>query len=291
MRRFSQEFSIERMASALGVSRSGYYAWVKNSQRSAKGYRKEFDQLVRSIFDRSKQRYGSVRITQELRLQGIPCGRHCVNRSMRRQKLRARSVRTYVPTTDSNHLYRVAENLLNREFHVEVPDRVWVSDITYLPCRNGWLYLVVFLDLFSRKVIGWHVSHSLKHETVLAAFHRAIRRRGPVAGLVVHSDRGVQYCCDGFRNEMQLHGVRQSMSRKGNCWDNAVMESFFATLKKEFPDRQVFSHLADAERYLFEYIEIDYNNHHRHSTLAFRTPIEMEQHYWDSIQEETRNVA
>jgi len=270
------EFPLERMSTVLGVSCSGYYAWLSRamSARAKRGLL--FDVQVSKIFKDTKRRYGRRRLQKALRKNGIMCTHKRVAASMRRQELVVRPRRKYIATTDSRHSYRVAPNLLERNFTAPAPNRVWTSDITYLPSKIGWLYLVVFLDLFSRMIVGWKVSTSLCHEPVLAAFTRAAKNRRISAGLIMHSDRGIQYCCEGFRKGIAPYHVEQSMSRKGDCWDNAVTESFFSTLKKEMPSDLVFADLASAERYLFEYIEIDYNLQRLHSTLGYRTPHEYE---------------
>lgn len=275
---YHDRFPVKMMARVLGVSCSGYYAWRNRGTSDREKDRIEFDAIVNRAFHREKRRSGRNRLTAVLRRQGIPCGRKRVARSLARQKLRIRRVRKYVTTTDSRHKYAVAPNLLNREFTTEKPNLVWVTDITYLPCKAGWLYLVIFLDLFSRRIVGWSVGHSLRHEPVILAFDRAIERRHPARGLIVHSDRGIQYCCTGFTEHMRIHGVRQSMSRKGDCWDNAVAESFFASLKKDLAsiDITTFETKEHAERVLFEYIEVDYNRHRLHSTLGYLTPVEFE---------------
>ena len=291
MKQHCDEFPVERMAKVLEVSRSGYYAWLKNGESLFRLKQAAFDTKLKKVFMDRKGRFGRRRMSAELRKQGLDCSLHRVARSMKRQGLRGRQSRKFIATTDSKHSHGVSENLLNRVFDVEKPNQVWVTDITYLPSKNGWLYLVVFIDLFGRKVVGWHVSHSLKHQAVLRAFGRAVRSRGPIRGLIIHSDRGIQYCCDGFRDTMHLYGVKQSMSRKGDCWDNAVAESFFATLKKELPRGTIFEDLAEAERYLFEYIEIEYNRHHPHSTFGYMTPDAYEQQYQDAISSRQAEVA
>ena len=283
MRAHRDEFSVERMASVLDVSRPGYYSWLTRGITAAERDRMTFDSRIAERFNACKKRYGCRRLTVDLHKQGQDCSVNRVARSMKRQGLQARRARKFIATRDSKHSDAISDNSLNRDFHVDEPNRVWVSDITYLRSNSGWLYLAVFLDLVSRTIVGWHVSTSLRHESVLVAFRRAVGQRGPVHGLIVHSDRGVQYCCDGFREVMCEHGVLQSMSRKGDCWDNAVAESFFATLKKELPAGMTFSNLAEAEQYLFEYIEVDYHRHHPHSTLGFQTPAEFEHQYWAKI--------
>lgn len=280
MRTNQKDFPVERMAQVLGVSRAGYYAWLRRKPSSREQEQTFFDTEVRAEFEKSKRRYGSIRITRALHRRGRSCDRKRVARSLKRQGLRARRSRKFVATTDSRHSFPVAQNLLGRNFEADAPNQKWVSDITYLPCLQGWLYLAVFIDLFSRRVVGWRVSHSLKHDMVLAAFYRAIGARGPVHGLILHSDRGVQYCCGGFTGAMKLHGVVQSMSRKGDCWDNAIAESFFAILKREMLGDYVFVDLADAQQRLFEFIEAEYNRQRLHSAIGYVPPVEFEEVRW-----------
>ncbi|MFH0918931.1 MAG: IS3 family transposase, partial [Fibrobacterota bacterium] len=228
MKRYRDEFSVKRMAKVLGVSRAGFYAWLKRKPSLRQQETAAFDAEVKTEFEKSRKCYGRERLTEALHRRGRSCGRKRVSRSLQRQRLRAKQPKKFIATTDSKHSFPVAQNLLAREFHAERPNQKLVSDITYLPCRQGWLYLAVIIDLYSRRVVGWCVSHSLKHNTVLTAFYRATRELGSVRGTILHSDRGVQYCCTGFTAAMALFGIVQSMSRKGNCWDNAVAESFFS---------------------------------------------------------------
>ncbi len=191
---------------------------------------------------------------------------------MHRQALRSKVRRKFVVTTDTKHDLKASPNLLNRDFETDCPDKVWVSDITYLPSRAGWLFLAVFIDLFSRRVVGWCVCTSLGHETVLTALSRAVWQRRPDPGLMIHSDRGIQYCCEGFRQTIHTHQVVQSMSRKGNCWDNAAAESFFRSLKTEWLYHVDLIYLDHAQRELFEYIERFYNNQRLHAYLDYVSP-------------------
>ncbi|NIP55503.1 MAG: IS3 family transposase, partial [Phycisphaerae bacterium] len=184
--------------------------------------------------------------------------------------------RKYRVTTDSKHHFPVAPNLLERNFTAAVPDKVWVSDITYLATRTGWLYLTVIIDLFSRMVVGWALSSSLSHEMVVTALKRAIKNRRPGDGLIFHSDRGVQYACTDFRKELQKHHIVQSMSRKGDCWDNAVAESFFGIMKTELVYHEQYAGHQDTLHSIFEYIEAFYNRERRHSTLGYLCPVEYE---------------
>jgi len=274
------EFPVELMARVLEVSRTGFYAWLKHQPGPRQEERSRFDAEVLAEFEKAKKCYGSIRIMEALHKRGRSCNRKRVTRSLKRQGLRARPPRKYVVTTDSKHSFPIVPNLLERNFSADYPDLKYVSDITYLPCLQGWLYLVVFIDLFSRRVVGWYVSHSLKHDTVLAAFYRAVGLRGSLRGLILHSDRGVQYCCGGFTDVMRLNGVVQSMSRKGDCWDNAVAESFFANLKREMLGNYVFFDLEDAQRRLFEFIEVFYNRQRLHSALGYVSPVEFEELRW-----------
>jgi transposase InsO family protein len=264
------------MCRVLEVSRSGYYRWLKRkpSQRAIDNQR--LDAEIREIYDGSKGRYGSPKITQELQDRGRRVGKNRVAKRMRHTGLRSKIRRKYRVTTDSKHHFAVSPNLLERNFTAEAPDRVWVSDITYLATRTGWLYLTVIIDLFSRLVVGWALSSSLSHEMVVTALKRAIRRRRPGKGLVFHSDRGVQYACNDFRKELGKYEFIQSMSRKGDCWDNAVAESFFGIMKTELVYHERYEGHQDTLCSIFEYIEVFYNRQRRHSTLEYLCPAEYE---------------
>jgi putative transposase len=277
MRDHSSEYSVQKMAKAFKVSRSGYYKFLAGAESLHKQNQSAFDAEVKSVFESSKERYGSVRIGEELVKRGYGRNRKRVAKSMRRQDLRSKVCRKFrVTTTDSEHDCPVAPNIVNREFSAESPNRVWVSDITYLPCRSGWLYLTVVIDLFSRLVVGWSLSTSLKAEGTIEALRRAIWQRRPAKGLIFHSDRGIQYCCEAFRSVLQSNHVIQSMSRKGNCWDNAVSESFFKSLKTELVYHIVLIDEHHARHVLFEYIELFYNRQRLHSSLGYVSPAEYE---------------
>jgi putative transposase len=269
-------FSVERMAKVLDVSKSGYYVWLSRPESRWSKERRALDVLVKAAYETSKGRYGNRKVHRELERQGHPCSRSRVAASMRRQGLRSKVRRKFVVTTDTNHDLKAAANLLNRDFNADCPNTVWTSDITYLRSRGGWLFLVVFLDLFSRRVVGWNVSTSLGHEMVLGALSRAVWHRRPERGLVIHSDRGIQYCCKGFREAIDQHHFVQSMSRKGDCWDNAVTESFFRSLKTEWLYHVELEDLEHAQQELFEYIELFYNNQRLHASLDYVSPAEFE---------------
>ena len=276
MRDHRWEHSVERMAKVLGVSKSGYYAWLSRPESNRTRERRRLDARVRAAFEAHKGRSGSIKVTRYLVGRGYRCGRTQVALSMRRQGLRSKAARKFRVTTDSSHTLAPAPNLLNRNFVADTPNTVWASDITYLPSKAGWLYLAVIIDLFSRRIVGWSVSTSLRHEMVLKALSRAVRARRPPKGLVFHSDLGIQYCCGGFRQQIAEHEFVQSMSRKGNCWDNAVAESLFRSLKTEWAYHVELRDLEHARSELFEYIEVFYNNQRLHATLDYVSPANYE---------------
>lgn len=235
--------------------------------------RTELLQRIIEIFEASRQTYGCPRIYDQLRAEGYRCGKNTVERLMREHNIRPKTKRKFKATTNSQHDLPIAPNVLERQFVTEEPDEVWVSDITYIPTTQGWLYLCVFIDLYSRMVVGWSMSANMKADIVLDAFRMGVERRGR-APVVAHSDRGSQYASDLFRSELALHDCIQSMSRRGDCWDNAVAESFFATLKTELIFHESFVSRIHASTAVFEHIEIFYNKQRRHSALGYLTPEE-----------------
>lgn len=274
-----QEFPVGLMCRVLQVSRSGFYAWVRRGPSARARQEEKLRAAVRRVFRENHGRYGSPRVWRELRAQGIRASERRVERLMREEGLRARARRRFVGTTDSRHEERVAANELDRRFAVEAaegPDRVWVSDITYLWTAEGWLYLAVVLDLATRRVVGWGMGTTLETSLVLRALRMALRRRRPPAGLLHHSDRGCQYASAAYRAALAAAGIRASMSRAGDCWDNAVAESFFATLKWELVRRCRWATRAEARSAVFEYIEAWYNRRRRHSSLGYVSPAEYE---------------
>src|SRR4051794_6126816 len=261
------------MCDALSVSPSGFYAWRSRPEGPRKIANRELLANIRRVQADHRGRHGAPRIHAELRAEGQSVSRKRVERVMRRHGIRAHTPRRYrVCTTDSNHSFPVAANLLDRNFTAEKPDQVWLADITYIPTGEGWLYLAVILDLFSRKVVGWAMRDHMRAELTIAALTMAIQRRRPGPGLIHHSDRGSQYAAGDYRKILQGAAITQSMSRKANCWDNAPMESFFGTLKTElvhqgnYPDREA------ARRDLFAYIEGYYNRRRIHSAIGYITP-------------------
>lgn len=272
-----QQYSVTALCHALDLTRSGYYAW-RNRPVSRRVYENERLMAEMQVIHRQyKGRYGSPRMTAELRSRGLPCGEHRVARLMRQSGIRAKAPRRFRVTTDSQHRLPVAPNLLNRSFAVARPNEVWASDITCVWTTEGWLYVAVILDLHSRLVVGWSTGSRRDTGLVLLALDRAIRRRRLETSVLHHSDRGSEYASEAYQQYLARHGITCSMSRKGNCWDNAVVESFMATLKKESIHGQRFETRQAAQVALFEYIEVFYNRVRRHSTLGQLSPVEFEQ--------------
>jgi transposase InsO family protein len=271
---------ITTMCRVLEVSKAGYYAWRARPLCARVREDRRLTERIRAIQHQVKQRYGSPRVRRELRALGFTCGKNRVNRLMREAGVPAKSAPTYRGTTQSDHQEPIAPNVVAQQFtlarHPRV-DQTWAADITYIPTGEGWLYLAVVLDLASRRVVGWALRTRLDQELALAALRMALLHRGARGG-VHHSDRGVQYASHAYQQLLHEAGFRASMSRRGNCWDNAVVESFFATLTKELLIDGVFQTRAQASRELVAFIEIWYNRQRRHSTLGYRTPVEFEEH-------------
>jgi putative transposase len=277
MKQYRSLFPVQKMAHVLRVSTSGYYRWCKHPMRPRAQEDLRLDLEIRSIYQTHKGRYGSPRITRELREgRHWRVGHNRVVRRMHQLGLRAITRRKYKVTTNSKHSLPLVENRLNRRFMVGGPNQVWVGDITYIPAGTRWMYLAVFIDLYSRTVVGWALSESLDHAFVLRALLMAIIRRRPPKGLMIHTDRGVQYCCTAFRQATAQWHFIQSMSRKGDCWDNAVAESFFHTLKTELIYPENLKTKEEIEKAVFEYIEIYFNRQRRHSSIQYKTPEEFE---------------
>jgi putative transposase len=271
-----REHRVGKMAANLGVTRSGFYAWEHRGDSPRRREDQRLRELIKGIQEETKYRYGSPRMTKELSRQGHEVGHNRVARLMREGQLGARPRKAYRVTTKSNHKHPVAENLLQRNFSVSGANRVWVSDITYIATAEGWLYLCVMLDLYSRRVVGWSMGRGLGVQLVTEALLMALLHRRPLRGLLLHSDRGVQYCAKAFRDLATRAGVVQSMSRKGDCWDNACAETFFASLKTELIGAHIFVTREQARREIFEYMEVFYNRRRLHSYLGYLTPMEFE---------------
>jgi len=275
MQQHKEQYKIAKMAKVFRISRSGYYDWILRNPSKHDQDDIALSEIIEKIFKKHRSRYGSPRIFEELKSLGWRVGRKRVERLMREQKLWSRPRQKWTTTTDSNHEFSVADNILDRNFTAEAAGEKWVSDICYLRTNSGWLYLTIILDLWDRKVIGWSISKDLKSKSVCAALEMAVGNRLPREGLIFHSDRGVQYCSDNFIKTLKrlCPRVRQSMSRKGNCWDNACAESFFKTLKVELDYLNGnYSH-KEVKLAIFEYIEIYYNRCRRHSALGYAIPV------------------
>ena len=266
------DFPVQVMCELLGVSRGGYYAWAGRAESARAADDRTLAAEIRAAYEASRGRYGSPRVHAELRARGRRIGRKRVARLMRGMGLAARRRRRFRRTTDSRHAFPIAPNLLERNFTAEAPDRVWLADLTYIWTAQGWLYLAAVLDLYTRRVVGWAMADHLRHELTLAALDVAIVRQRPAPGLVHHADRGVQYAAHGYRARLRRHGMVCSMSRKGDCWDNAPMESFFATLKGELVEAAEYDTRDEARADLFQYIEGFYNRRRLHSGLGYLTP-------------------
>jgi transposase InsO family protein len=271
-----KEFPVQRLCKVLGVSPSGYFAW---KERPA-SLRQRDDMVllahVRAAFAVSNRTYGSPRMVHELRDNGLAIGRRRVARLMRENGMKARQKRRFKRTTDSLHAFPVAPNLLDQDFAATGPNQKWGADISYVWTREGWLYLAVVIDLFARRVVGWATSDRLHKELALSALRRAIVIRRPPAGLIHHADRGGQYCAIEYQAELRRHRILISMSGKGNCYDNAMVETFFKTLKSELVWRTVFQNRADATAAIGRYIDAFYNPVRRHSALDFKSPLQFE---------------
>ena len=272
-------YPITFMCRALKVSTSGYYAWEK---RPVSKRQRENERLVERIKDsyrQSRGTYGSPRVYDDLKEQGEAVGRHRVARLMRENGITARPLKRFRKTTDSEHDLPIAPNLLERNFVTECSNQVWVGDITYLWTAVGWVYLAVVVDLFSRRVVGWAIDSHMRAELATRALDMAIKRREASPGLIFHSDRGSQYASSEYRDALTAAGITASMSRKGDCWDNAVAESFFATLKRELVRKCSWLNLKAARMAVHEYIEVFYNRLRKHSTNGNLSPAEYERRF------------
>lgn len=277
IREHREEFSVKRMCQLLGVTRSGYYAWQPEKAGPRELENRVLVEQIRVEYKISRQTYGSPRIWKSLVDQGFACGRHRVARLMRRAGIRPpRRVRRYPVTTQRQPGVIPAPNRLNQDFSATTANTKWVSDFTYIDTAEGWLYLAVILDLFSRKVVGWAMSAHMDSTLVETALHMALQTRQPDASLLHHSDQGSQYTSADYQSILTAMSIQLSMSRVGNCYDNAVVESFFGTLKAECVTHQFASH-ALARTTIFEYIEVWYNRQRLHSSLGYLSPAEFEQ--------------
>ncbi len=269
-------FRIEAMCAALGVSRSGYYDWRGRPPSARIQDNQRLLRRIEQIHSASRENYGERKTWEALRAAGESCGRHRVARLRRIHGIIAKRVRRFRKAYAARNSAPPAPNLLARDFTAERPNRVWVTDITFVPTRRGWLYLAVMIDLYSRRIVGWSMSDRIDQRLVMDALQMAIRQRRPVPGLIHHSDQGQQYAGAAYRAMLNEHDMVQSMSRKGNCLDNAVAESFFSNLKNELVHHEVFDDREAARTAIFAYMEVFYNRQRLHQSLGFKTPVAYE---------------
>ncbi len=275
-----QQHRMPALCQALQISRSGFYAWKKRPQKAS-----VLDIAVAQCHAQHQGRAGAPCLTGDVRvMMNNKVSERTVGRSLSRQGLKLSHRRKFRHTTDSRHSNPVSPNTLDRQFTVNKPNQVWVGDITYIQTTEGWLYLATMIDLFSRQVVGWQMSTRIDQTLVNEALMAALLSRGQPAGVMIHTDRGSQYCAHSFRALIKQHGLTQSMSRKGNCWDNAVAESFFATLKKQCVHGQTLKPLPQMRQIVFEFIEIYYNRVRRHSANNWQTPVEFERLFQQNLE-------
>lgn len=272
MKDHSSEFRVQKMANVLDVSRSAYFSWLKRKESDRSKENNRLLSRIRDIHTRSHEIYGSRRITAALRNEGQSCSKNRIARLMRKASIVSRMRRKFKVTTHSKHSFSKAENLVRQNFKADMPNRLWVSDITYLWTSEGWLYLAVILDVFSRRVVGWALSNRLHHSIVVQAFQNAMKNRDIQPGLIFHSDQGVQYACEDVKEQLKNRQITQSMSGSGNCYDNALAESFFHSLKTEWVYFEKYETREQAKLSIFEYIESFYNRQRIHSNLGYQSP-------------------
>jgi transposase InsO family protein len=279
MQGHEEKFSIERMSKMLGVSRSGYYHFLKRVPSQRQQEEERLIMKMKAIFEASRQTYGSPRIHADLKEQGETCSRQRVAKLMKKAGIVAKMAKKFKVTTKVNPKAKAAPNLLEQNFTAEQPNQRWVADITYVWTLEGWLYVACVLDLFSRKIVGLAMAERMMDDLVIAALEQAFMHRNPLPGLMHHSDKGSQYTSHDFQKKLAEYHITASMSGTGNCYDNAAMESFFHTLKTELVYFERYQTREQAKKSIFEYIEVFYNRQRRHSTLGYKTPLGFEKNY------------
>lgn len=271
-------YEVKKMAEALVISRSGYYAWLERKDSPKKRADEVLTKQIKVIFERSRSTYGSPRITAQLHREGFPCGKNRVARLMRLNQLQSRKQKKYKITTNSKHRFPVASNLLQQNFDTPTPNTVWLADISYIPTQEGWLYLAGIKDMCTQKIVGWSMDKTMTHTLVIQALQMALHRQKPGTGLILHSDRGIQYACIEYQSILKANDICCSMSRSGNPFDNAPMESFFSTLKTEWVHHFRYKTRSEAKSSIFDYIERFYNPYRLNSSIGYSSPIEFELH-------------
>jgi len=285
IREHQEAYPVQAMCAVLEVSDSGYYDWRDRPASDRQQRHLQIAQAATRVHYQYRQIYGYRKVHEELAADGVRCGEDMVRQVMRENGLKSKVKRRFVITTDSDHAEPVADNILDRNFWADRPNEKWVADITYIATGEGWLYLAAVMDLFSRRIVGWATSDTIDAALTCSALRSAIEQRGPDSGLLHHSDRGVQYASQDYQAILRQCGMTCSMSRKGNCWDNAVMENFFGSLKSEWVEDRVFENRQAAKESLFKYIEVFYNRQRRQTKLGFLSPAAYLQKYY------TRMVA
>ncbi|MEK5390257.1 MULTISPECIES: IS3 family transposase [Heyndrickxia] len=276
------QFRVEKMCKVLGVSKSGYFKWLNRPKSNRQKKHEKLAQKILKTHLEFKQRYGSVKITKTLNKRGMKVSERTVSRIMTKNQWKSCTVKKYKATTNSKHKHPVSENVLDRQFKASKPNQFWVTDITYIPTNEGWLYLATVMDLYSRKIVGWAMGKTMTKELVISALKMAYKRQKPGKGVIHHSDRGVQYASSEYQKLLKKYHMIGSMSRKGNCYDNACIESFHGILKRELVYQTKYRTREEAKKSLFEYIEFFYNSKRIHSTLGYCTPNEFERMYSNS---------
>jgi transposase InsO family protein len=271
-----ETFKVGRMCNVLKVSCTGFYAWLQRPESRRSRKNRFLEQKIREIHQDSNMIYGAPKVQRELKDQGIPCGKNRVARIMRKAGIKSKAKRKFKATTNSRHRFPVAPNLLNQNFDVDIPNKYWVADLTYITTAQGWLYLATLMDLYSRRIIGWSMDKRMTRQLTIDALKMAIANRQDVRGVIHHSDRGSQYASADYQKVLKEHGIICSMSDKGNCYDNAVMENFFRLLKCEWVHHYHYLTRQQAKTSIFEYIEIFYNVKRRHSRLNYMSPHQFE---------------
>jgi putative transposase len=279
IREHQKDYPVQAMCRVLEVSDSGYYDWRDRSPSARQQRHQRIAQAAARAHYQHDRIYGYRKVHEELLAEGVPCCEDTVRQVMRENGLKSKVKRKFVITTDSDHAEPVAENILDRDFSADRPNEKWVADITYIATAEGWLYLAAVMDLFSRRIVGWATSDTIDAALTCSALRRAIEQRGPEAGLLHHSDRGVQYASRDYQEILRACDMTCSMSRKGNCWDNAVMENFFGSVKGEWTADRVFETRQAAKESLFKYIEVFYNRQRRHASLGYISPAAYEEQY------------
>ncbi|MGJ0483544.1 MAG: IS3 family transposase [Methylomicrobium sp.] len=276
MQQHSSEFAVETMCRFMRVSRSAYYAWLQRPVTAGEQEDDELTKLIKIAFAKSRATYGTRRLKATLLGRDRMVSRRRIGHLMRKAGLACKTKRKFKATMNSKHDQPIAPNYLDRQFNVDRPNQVYAGDITYIPTQEGWLYLAGVIDLYSRQVVGWSMAEHMRTRLVNDALLMAIWKRKPTKGLLWHTDRGSQYASESHRALLVRHGIRQSMSRKGNCWDNSVSESFFHTLKTELVHQQTYQTRAEARQAIFKYIEVFYNRERLHSANGYRSPVDYE---------------